>query len=1245
MRRTLFIFCWVWLFQQPLQAKESPQLKQVNVAQEQARAMPTWIWKQGKKTTEFVEFQKIINLDELPSSAQLRTTGDMLMALSINNTKVSTSRDWRKPLIDDIAQYLVKGQNIINAKLLNEKNEPGFIFDLQLSNKTKGTWHIISDSSWQTKVYKGQWQAAAEIKPYGTKPWGDVLYNPASVQETAKTSDDASDNKPQDLALKTLPGFKAEKIYTVDKETQGSWVALTHDHKGRILSADQYGAIHRITLGSPLAVEKLSLKTSNAHGLLYAFDALYVITSFGDSNGLYRLSDTNGDDQFDKEEYLIPISSSGEHGAHSIVLSPDKKSLYIIAGNYAVLPNSVTKTRAAKNWGEDQLFPRMADPRGHAKNRLAPGGWVINISPDGKHQELIAHGFRNIFDAAFNNQGELFTFDSDMEYDVGTPWYRPTRVNHVVSGVDYGWRNGSGKWPEYYGDTLPATLNIGPGSPTGLVSGNNAKFPAKYQNAIFINDWTYGTMYAVHLTPDGASYKATKEEFVAGKPLPLTDLIIHPDGNMYFVVGGRRTQSALYKLSYIGNESTAAISALPITKELKIRRELEQLHVDGIGPESIATAWQYLSHSDRFIRYAARTVIEKQPVYLWRDKFTAEQNDWAIIEGATALARVGEPKHKTAILTQLKTLDYPSIRHDKFLAALRAYDLTFIRLEQKSNRVNDSIAFKDKQLAIDTLNPLFPTKDNLLNRELAKILLYLNAPGAVSKTVHQMLTATEEQAEFISDEILNRNERYKKATLRMKQSQPNIQQYSLAFLLRSISEGWTEADRTSYFSWFPRAKTWQGGNSFSHYIENARKEALIHVVDDSARQQYAHSSLQSEIKSREITPPQGPGQIWTVASASKAFKNNQSGRNFKNGENLYHAASCASCHLFNGQNGGIGPDLTGSSNRYTITDMMENIIEPSKVISDQYGSTLLNMKDGSQIIGRIGGEEDGVVTVMTNPFAPDSAINVDLSKVKNQEPWHISPMPPGLLNALNAEELSDLISYIFSAGDDQHEYFTSKNSSQKPSKSAQAIAKSANTVQLFNGKNFEGWQGDLSRWRVENGVIVGSTMEHSLKHNSFLIWDGLVGDFELSLEVKVEGQNNSGVMYRAAQKKSEGWRLTGNQLDIHPKPVYVGMLYSEGTGRNIVARGGTKVKVDAETGEPSVVGKTEPVIAVDISTWQTYKVVAKGNRLQHYVNGRLTIDLEDDHKDKLLRGKIGLQIHKGKPMKAYFRNIQLKKLN
>ncbi|HBF18004.1 MAG TPA: heme-binding protein, partial [Verrucomicrobiales bacterium] len=456
-------------------------------------ADPMWIWKAGTIASEEANFKTTLTLKGKPAKAPLIITCDNSFKLSINGKKVTASKNWETPVKMDVAKFLQAGKNYVLVEADNEGSIAGFIMSLKAGKKK-----LVTNKSWMAQSHEGEWHQAVELKKYGAEPWGNVFNQSAGPGQIAKAT-----NSPKSIPVTTLPGFKAEKIYDVNKASQGSWVGMTVDPKGRLITTDQYGGIYRVTLNPKVSVERLKVNVSGGHGALYAFDSLYIMVGEG-KRGLYRLRDTNGDDQYDKEEYLIPLKAGGEHGSHSLVLSPDKKSIYMVGGNNTDMPPSVTSYRMAKAWKEDHILPRMPDGRGHNNGRMAPGGFIMKVSPDGKTQEMICHGFRNEFDAAFNLDGELFAFDADMEYDIGAPWYRPTRVNHVVSGVDWGWRHGTGKWPNYYTDTLPATIDIGPGSPTGVSNGLGARFPAKYQKAIYINDWTYGTMYAIHLEQDGA---------------------------------------------------------------------------------------------------------------------------------------------------------------------------------------------------------------------------------------------------------------------------------------------------------------------------------------------------------------------------------------------------------------------------------------------------------------------------------------------------------------------------------------------------------------------------------------------------------------------------------------------------------------------------------------------------------------------------------------------------------------------
>ena len=381
--------------------------------------------------------------------------------------------------------------------------------------------------------------------------------------------------------LNVKDGFKVERIYSIPKKDFGSWVTLCEDHKGRLIAGDQYGSLYRFprpAAGKTVQknqIEKINLDIGHAWGMCYALDSLYVVVNDKkhQGRGLYRIRDTDGDDQFDKVELLKKFQEvGGEHGPHAVIPSPDGKSLYVACGNQTALPANYNSSRPTECWGEDSLLPRVYG-RGYMKGVKAPRGWVCKTDPDGKNWEIIATGFRNQYDIAFNAEGELFTYDADMEWDINTPWYRPTRVNHIISGAEFGWRNGSAKFPDYYSDSFGSAVDVGPGSPTGVAFGTGAKFPAKYQRAFFICDWSFGKLYAVHLTPDGSSYTGEVEEFIAGQPLPLTDICISKkDGAMYFCVGGRRVQSGLYRVTYTGNESTVPAASETIGAQARATR-------------------------------------------------------------------------------------------------------------------------------------------------------------------------------------------------------------------------------------------------------------------------------------------------------------------------------------------------------------------------------------------------------------------------------------------------------------------------------------------------------------------------------------------------------------------------------------------------------------------------------------------------------------------------------------------------
>jgi glucose/arabinose dehydrogenase len=280
-------------------------------------------------------------------------------------------------------------------------------------------------------------------------------------------------------------------------------------------------------------------------------DALYAVV--GEQEvcipGLYRLADKDSDTKLDTVELLTKLDGSGEHGPHAVIAGADGEGLYVLAGNATALP-PLAGSRVPRLWASDTLTPLTAVMGSELKGR-PHGSWICRVSRDGRQWELVCMGMRNAYALAVDAEGELFTCDSDTEFEIGTPWYRPNRVLHCVSGADFGWRPGALKTPERAADTLPRVLPMGAGSPTAVLFAKDTAFSERYQKALLVADWSFGRLLAVHLKPEGASFAATSEEIVSGSPLAITAACVNPkDGAVYFVTGGRRTESALYRLSW-----------------------------------------------------------------------------------------------------------------------------------------------------------------------------------------------------------------------------------------------------------------------------------------------------------------------------------------------------------------------------------------------------------------------------------------------------------------------------------------------------------------------------------------------------------------------------------------------------------------------------------------------------------------------------------------------------------------------
>ncbi|MEX0939579.1 MAG: c-type cytochrome [Pirellulales bacterium] len=955
--------------------------------------VPEWIWAtRPAQPNQTALFRKTFDVTAPVKSARLVISCDNELVAFLNGRRVARSDQWQQPVGVNVGQRLREGENVLVVRGANDaSNTAGLLAVLTLELEDGQTQTVVTDATWKATAEADRgwqragfddsgWSSAVALGKLGAAPWGALALDgsPPPGEQATSTSD-----------IQTLDGFRVELLYSVPKDDQGSWVSMTPDSKGRLICSDQYGGLFRITPGADQAstrVEPLSVEIGQSQGMLFVGDDLYVTVN-GDAaegSGFYRVRDTDGDDQFDEVKLLKRLRGGGEHGPHAIRQGPDG-ALYVIAGNHTQPPDALADDSPHRNFAEDLLLKRNPDGGGHATGIMAPAGWIARTDAEGESWELFCAGFRNPYDMDFNMDGELFTYDADMEWDTGAPWYRPTRINHAVSGGEFGWRYGTGKWPEYYADSLGAVVDIGLGSPTGIAFGTGAKFPARYQRALFILDWTYGKIYAVHLRPDGASYTGSFETLVAGRPLPVTDVAINPaDGALYFTIGGRRTQSGLYRVTYTGSEPTDA--AGPVEDEAAsqaraLRHNLESFH-GRTDPAAVETAWPHLNSTDRYIRYAARIAVEHQPVDSWQEKALAETRTIASTQALLALTRCGPESLQSEVLAKLNGLPLTRMNEQQTLEALRAYQLAFIRMGGKTSA--------DVTSVVEKLNPLYPGESLLVNRELCRMLVYLEAPAVIERSLQMLQDARTQQDQMF-----------------------------YVFVLRNLSEGWTLDQRRAFFSWLNLAEEkYQGGNSFTKFVQQIRRDALETMPDEQRQALEEVIEGRSSVEVVQLETTRQYVHNWQMEDLAPLLDQVETGRSFERGKLAYDAAQCGKCHRFAGDGGATGPDITGVGNRFSPEYLLEALIVPEKVISDQYQNTVLATGDGEVIVGRIIEENDDVIRIRTSPFATELT-EIRKDNIEQRQPASSSEMPTGLINVLTQEEILDMIAYLRSGGNPQ----------------------------------------------------------------------------------------------------------------------------------------------------------------------------------------------------------------------------------
>jgi putative heme-binding domain-containing protein len=138
---------------------------------------------------------------------------------------------------------------------------------------------------------------------------------------------------------------------------------------------------------------------------------------------------------------------------------------------------------------------------------------------------------------------------------------------------------------------------------------------------------------------------------------------------------------------------------------------------------------------------------------------------------------------------------------------------------------------------------------------------------------------------------------------------------------------------------------------------------------------------------------------------------------------MFGAAACFACHRYGNAGGMNGPDLTGAGGRYSPHDLLDQIINPSKEINEQFAPVVVTKTDGTTVTGVIVNLNGDTVQINTDLSDPDQRVGFDRKQVTSIEVSKISPMPPMLLSMLSKEEVLDLVAFILSGGDKENAYF------------------------------------------------------------------------------------------------------------------------------------------------------------------------------------------------------------------------------
>ena len=913
--------------------------------------------------------------------ATLRFAADFCFAtVAINDTEVLEVAPFVQLQTLDVTNAVQRGENRLRVRLREGNKLTGVALSLEVRYANGTSAMIVSDAAWSVGLVDPT--GVLKTPPLETEKllledrgavapelWGigrrDISLSAfENYEQWQQSKGEVADKHRPKFWL--APGFEITEL-RVAQPDEGSWIAMAFDDQGRLTVSREDVGLLRMTIAedrkSVSRVEKIDVKLEECRGLAYDGPTLYA--NANNSKAMFRLKiDDEGKPQ--DLERLREFPGGVGHGRNDIALWKDPQTgklwVYSIHGDSVDVPTSDIEDRTSP-LRESKLLPPKKE------------GTLIRIDSETKRTELLHAGLRNPYGIAINQFGDPFTFDADNEHDMGTPWYRPTRILQLIEGGDSGYREVTGQLPPRFHDQpdhAPPLFDIGRSSPTSVMFGYDLKFPKDYQQALFALDWTYGRVIAVHLFPRGYTYRASAETFLQGRPLNVTDIAAGPDGAMYLTTGGRKTQSALYRVT--SQEALGILSTLT---------QHEQKCVGSRNHGGFMSSRDPVARHDDRIRFESQNTHRLKPhPGLYNQSVRLADSRRRDPESI----KFGPPSSydNVDLSNNDTTLLFMEIRRRNLL------------LETDREQV---LAHKDQWIpeivaawkALDS-RPFSVAPEGTsveLRRRLAYLLGELGAVELPSLAGPVLLAS-------------------------------GVQEDQLAGLLalRNQKSGWTPELRRRQFAVINSIPLMIGGAGLPP-LEKWLREESIKTLTDVEKAELA-GLLEPQPPQPEPLPVARPfRQKWMPDDLATLHGNEGSKGDVERGRLLFKEALCARCHRVGLRGAAVGPDLTHVSRRFSRNDILESVLIPSLSVAENYRLETITTLSGQTHTGRIISEGDyrsEKIRLSLDPLDAGKVVVIDKKEIDQHQSSPTSPMPSGLLDTLSLEEVRDLLAYLESGG-------------------------------------------------------------------------------------------------------------------------------------------------------------------------------------------------------------------------------------